>query len=173
MKKLSLAPALSIVVAFLLASDGIFSAVGATLPQPNPVDDELLPATRQELAQARAATARYHDIAQAIADGYVNIDVFVPGQGFHYLNPSLLDGAFEPDKPELLVYAATPQEDRLRLVAVEYAVPVSLSAAAPEGFSGEADVWDRNEEFGLWTLHTWAWLKNPNGMFAEVNPRVP
>ena len=27
----------------------------------------------QELAQARAATAKYHDVANAIADGYVEI----------------------------------------------------------------------------------------------------
>ena len=35
----------------------------------------LTDATHQELAAARRATARYHDIEQAEADGYVNIDL--------------------------------------------------------------------------------------------------
>jgi len=127
-----------------------------------------------ELAAARAGTAKYHNIAQAVADGYVNIDVFVSGQGFHYLKPALLDATFEADKPEILVYAPIPDENSLRLVAVEYAAPISLSPnGPPEGFTGDDDVWDRNEEFGLWTLHAWVWLNNPDGMFAEFSPRVP
>ena len=126
---------------------------------------------QSELASARRATARYHNLSHAVADGYVDIDVFVPGQGFHYLNPSLLDDTFEADKPELLVYAADPS-GRLRLVAVEYAVPVDLVSEAPAGFEGDDDHWHVNEAFGLWTLHTWVWLENPNGMFAEFSPRV-
>ena len=121
-------------------------------------------------------STKYHNIAQAEADGYVNIDVFVSGQGFHYLNPApdVLDATFEADKPEILVYAPMPLENSLRLVAVEYAVPIALSPnGPPEGFTGNDDVWDRNEEFGLWTLHAWVWLNNPNGMFAEFSPRVP
>jgi hypothetical protein len=136
------------------------------------IKDNLPAETRRELAQVRSATARYLDISNAIEDGYVDIDVFVSGQGFHYLKPSFLDAQFQLDKPELLVYAPDLTKNRLRLVCIEYAVPVSLSATPPEGFSGEADEWHLNEDFGLWTLHCWAWLENPNGMFAEFNPRV-
>jgi hypothetical protein len=135
--------------------------------------ENLPPETRRELAQVRAATARYHDISQAIEDGYVDIDVFAPGQGFHYLKPAILDAQFQLDKPELLVYAVDASRNRLRLVCIEYAVPVSLSATPPEGFTGDADEWHLNEDFGLWTLHCWVWLENPNGMFAEFSPRVP
>jgi hypothetical protein len=144
--------------------------LAASAPTPT---DSLSTATRRELGQVRSATAKYHDLDKAIADGYVNIDVFVPGQGFHYLKPSLVDGTFELDKPELLVYALDPTDKRLRLVSVEYAVPLALSATAPEGFSGEDDVWSVNSDFGLWTLHCWVWLQNPNGIFAEFSPRVP
>ena len=125
--------------------------------------------THQELAGARRATARYHNLSQALADGYVNINVFVPGQGFHYLKPELLDANFDPESPELLVYAAD-KNGRLRLVAVEYAVP--LSENRPEGFTGDQDLWGTNVDFDLWTLHAWLWLNNPNGIFAEFNPRV-
>ena len=128
---------------------------------------------QKELAQARAATAKYHNINKALEDGYVDIDVFIPNMGFHYLRPALLDATFEADKPELLVYAIHPENNHLRLVAVEYAVPLALSAAPPEGFTGDEDHWHMNEEFGLWTLHAWVWMHNPNGLFAEFNPRVP
>ncbi|HXG95441.1 MAG TPA: hypothetical protein VNN73_24130 [Blastocatellia bacterium] len=45
--------------------------------------------------------------------------------------------------------------------------------APRKGFTGSEDVWDRNGDFGLWTLHAWVWKENPNGIFAEFSPRVP
>jgi hypothetical protein len=126
---------------------------------------------QKELASVRAATAKYHDINQAIADGYADINLYVPHMGWHYLNSGLLDGTFDPEKPELLVYANSPSGG-LQLVAVEYAVPLSLSQDPPEGFTGDQDVWDVNTEFQLWTLHCWVWYNNPDGIFAEYNPRV-
>src|SRR6266480_3838145 len=76
----------------------------------------------QQLARVRQATARYHDVSQAEAAGYVDIGLFVSGQGWHYLNSSLIDATFDLENPEILVYAPTPNGGR-RLVAVEYAVP--------------------------------------------------
>jgi hypothetical protein len=93
--------------------------------------------------------------------------------GFHYLKPSSLDADFQRDKPELLVYAPDAFKNRLQLVAVEYAVPLDLSPTPPEGFTGDDDIWHMNEEFGLWTLHVWLWAENPDGIFAEFNPRIP
>jgi hypothetical protein len=124
-----------------------------------------------ELDRVRSATERYVDIAHAIADGYVDIDVIMPNMGHHYLNESLLDDTFDVERPEILVYM--PDGDEMRLVAVEYAVPRSLAEFAPMGFTGAADVWDRNTTFQLWTLHAWVWRENPNGVFAPLNPTVP
>jgi hypothetical protein len=128
-------------------------------------------ALQVELARVRAATAKYHDINRAIADGYADINLYVPHMGWHYLNASVLDSTFNVEKPELLVYANTP-DGGLRLVAVEYAVPLNFSQNAPEGFTGNEDVWDVNSQFQLWTLHCWVWYNNPDGIFAEFNPRV-
>ena len=137
-------------------------------------NDDLSPATKKELAAARSATAKYHDIAQAEADGYTNTGVYIPGEGLHYANFSLFDTTFDPERPEALIYAPVAGEDRLELVAVEYLVPLALSANAPAGFTGNADVWKQDEEgFGLWEMRAWIWMHNPNGMFAETNPRVP
>jgi hypothetical protein len=128
--------------------------------------------TQQELAAARRATARYHDVAQAEADGYVNIDLYESGEGFHWVNVSLIDGTFDPAHPEILLYAPVPGEARLQLVGVEYVVP--LSEPRPAGFSGSADQWREDvEEFGLWELTVWIWEHNPMGVFEYLNPRVP
>jgi hypothetical protein len=75
-------------------------------------------------------------------------------------------------KPELLVYADDPCGGKRKLVAVEYAVPLSLSKRAPAGFVGRADEWDANQAFQLWTLHAWVYEFNPEGVFAPFNPRV-
>ncbi|HXI93632.1 MAG TPA: hypothetical protein VNO24_26915 [Blastocatellia bacterium] len=131
-------------------------------------------ATEQELAQARRATAKYHDVAQAEADGYVNFDLYVTGEGYHYIKLSLLDANFDPEQPEMLLYSPVPGEDRLELAGVEYLVPIALSPTAPAGFTGDDDQWRNDAEgFGLWELNAWIWLHNPEGMFAHDNPRVP
>ena len=58
-------------------------------------------------------------------------------------------------------------------VAVEYAVPLAASKRAPLGFVGQADEWDANQTFQLWTLHAWLFEVNENGVFNPFNPRVP
>jgi hypothetical protein len=137
-------------------------------------NDGLSAATHKELAQARSATARYHDIAQAEADGYVNVDFYESGEGFHWVKESLNDANFDPEQPETLLYAPVPGEERLQLVAVEYVVPMALSPGAPAGFTGDADIWlEPSEAPGLWVLSAWIWEHNPNGIFANKNPRVP
>jgi hypothetical protein len=85
--------------------------------------------------------------------------------GFHYLNASLLDDKFEVEKPELLLYIPG-ENNKLKFVAVEYAVPIEdldNPPSVPEGFT----------EFKLWTLHVWVKLDNPHGIFAPHNPSIP
>lgn len=125
----------------------------------------------RQLARVRRATTRYKDFRNAMADGYEDINVVIPNMGRHLLNDSLLDGHFDADHPELLVYA--PMQGRLTLVAVEYAVPLDSSATAPDGFPGNADEWFADQTFQLWTLHAWVYKHNPEGMFNPTNPRVP
>jgi hypothetical protein len=126
-----------------------------------------------ELETARQAAARYLDVDKAVADGYVDIGVFFPNMGWHYLKGDLLDASFDATAPELLVYADDPCGGKRRLVAVEYAVPLALSKKAPAGFTGPADAWTANLDFGLWTLHAWVFEYNPDGVFAGYNSRVP
>jgi hypothetical protein len=125
--------------------------------------------TTLELQQARAATARYRNIENAIKDGYTNIGVDVPNMGHHYMNPSLVDGTFDIRKPEILVYNGNA-DGSFDLVAVEYAIP--LSNPLPEGFTGSADVWNGTSGFPLWLVHAWVWSYNPDGVFNWTNPLI-
>lgn len=152
------------------------SATSASALSPNahnhvvPANHDPLPV--KELADARRATGRYQDVLRALKDGYVDIGVVLPNMGRHFLNEYYLDNKFDPARPEVLVY----MEDlggRMKLVAVEYAVPLNLTATSPEGFTGEADAWFPDDRFKLWTLHAWIWRDNPDGMFNPTNRRVP
>jgi len=130
----------------------------------------LPPVTMAELQQAKIATARYNNIENAIADGYVDINVVVPHMGHHYMNSSYLNADFEITKPEILVYSPNQASGHMQLVAVEYAIP--NTEPQPEGFTGSYDVWDNNAGFGLWLLHAWVWEYNPDGVFTPMNPNV-
>ncbi len=120
----------------------------------------------------RDVAAKYLDVDAAVAAGYVDIGLFVPNMGWHYMKESLVDEKFEWTRPELLVYADDPCGGKRRLVAVEYAVPLALSKKAPAGFVGRADQWDANQTFQLWTLHAWVYEFNPDGVFAPFNKRI-
>lgn len=130
----------------------------------------------QELARLRAAVARYHNFKNALADGYtIDASGYVSHMGHHYLKASLVDGTFELERPEFLIYIPGPN-GRWRFVGVEYAVSIldiTNPQPAPEGFSGDADVWVINNAFKIWTLHAWVGLNNPDGIFASHNPRIP
>jgi len=144
----------------------------STLAVPTAVKEELSAQNLADLAAARQATARFHRVEQAEAEGYVNLNFCEAGEGCHWLKPSLLDGEFDLTQPEILLYV--PDGEGWRLVGVEYAVPLTLSpGVAPEGFAGSADTWREDSEgVGLWELTVWLWLHNPNGMFEQHNPRA-
>jgi len=133
--------------------------------------DNFSAATNHELAQARKGTAKYHDFDRADADGYQFL-ACVPGEGFEYVNWSLVDCTFDVEHPEALHYI--PEGDHLRLVGVEYVIPVACTASAPEGFTGDDDEWEfMAEGLPIWATRAAIWLHNENGMFAEENPRIP
>ncbi len=83
----------------------------------------------QLLAGIRQATARYHRVDAAIADGYVfgSPCESMPGQGIgiHYRKASLIDGVVDPFQPELLVYEPRDNGD-IELVAVTFVVRASM-----------------------------------------------
>ncbi len=142
-------------------------------------------AAGNELGQVRAATAKYHRIDVALADGYrLGYQGVVTGciahptdgaMGYHYFRPDLMaDPGEDPLRPEGLVYAPGPQ-GQLRLVAVEWVVPGDVWAATgetgPPSVLGE-DLHVLNPALGWWIHHAWVWKHNPAGIYADWNPRV-
>lgn len=125
------------------------------------------------LATLRRATARYHDLKAALDDDFVFLhgcEVREEGGpvGTVYVNfERLTDGRIDPSLPDALIYEPTA-DGRLRLVGVELAEP-NTGQAAPR-FLGHT--FQEEDEFGVYGLHAWVWSENPNGMFAETNPRV-
>ena len=178
MRTLTLAATAAVLVAIGCSRDSIptspprhaTSHGGAAARQ----DDVALDAgTLQRLARLRASTARYHDLSTAQAAGFDMevtgcLDDPAGGMGFHWADLSRFDATVEETNPEILVYAPKPGGG-VRLVAVEYAVPLTASAVPPQAFGREFHV---NTRFGLWVLHAWVWEPNPSGMFADWNPRV-
>lgn len=148
----------------------IFTAGGLVISCDD--DDEIEP-WEPEIEKLREAISSYDHIEHAGHDGYTSeVTGYRTHMGFHYLNTTLLDDKFEVEKPELLLYAPDENND-LKFVAVEYAVPIAdlnNPPPVPEGFKGNADVWEINTEFKLWTLHVWVKLENPDGIFASHNP---
>lgn len=131
------------------------------------------------------STAQFHDVDEAIEAGYT-VTVFdkaglrciaQPGEGamgIHLLNPSLLDGTIEADKPELLVYERR-NDGSLKLVALEYLIFQSLSNGRPSLFGKEFDEIKADNRYGIpasWALHAWIWKPNPSGLLYAWNPRV-
>ena len=129
------------------------------------------------LATLRRATARYHNLDAAIADGFV----FLHGcevrpeegpVGIVYIHMGrLLDGAIDPSLPDGLIYEPPRSNGKPKLAAVEFAVPYALwTGQRPPTFLGAT--FQREEEFGVFGLHVWLWRNNPAGLFAESNPNV-
>ncbi len=128
------------------------------------------------LAAVRQATARYHDVNQALADGYVPLSPCVsePGlgtMGIHYVNLALaFDPAVSATSPEILLYV--PTRDGFRLVGVEYFV-FDVGQPAPQVFGRSLNgpmVHPGEPLTPHYDLHAWIWQGNPAGMFADFNP---
>lgn len=125
-------------------------------------------------ATLRRVTARYHDLDVAIADGFFLLhpceergDEEPVGAVYVHWD-RLIDGVADPQTPDALIYE-TSRNGKPKLVGVEFAIPYTMSAEAPT-FLGQT--FQREDEFGVWALHLWVWRANPEGMFAEANPRV-
>lgn len=140
------------------------------------------------VAAVRQATAKYHDVTHAIADGYADPATLaaacleVPGvgtMGIHAANMRLLmDQAVDPLKPEVLLYVPK-KGGGFRLVGIEYLVPLmpgqDALPTAPSVFGQTFEGPMDGHEPGMprhYDKHVWIWSPNPDGMFAQFNSRL-
>jgi hypothetical protein len=153
------AAAMAIALSALLPSGAV-----AAETQPQSAAQEI----SRDLAAARAASAKYHRVDVALADGFVDTGhcVALPdgggAMGFHFVNPGRMgDDHLDVTEPEVLLYEKDAQ-GRFRLTGVEY-IGNEGDALLGQTFtptpSGPA-------------LHVWLWKHNPSGMFSDWNPNV-
>lgn len=132
--------------------------------------------TAAAVARLRRLVAPLHQRAAADDAGFDEQDgpcVASPegGMGYHWGNLARIDGSVRWDEPEFLVFAPAPDaKDGVKLAAVEYVVPMALSAAPPVLF-GQTFV-PGGPGGTAWTLHVWIGIENPSGLFEPWNPRV-
>lgn len=160
----------------LVVAAGIaYAATGTTDPQ-----------VLRDLAKVRQATAKYHDVNVALADGFIRTPACVEspdgGMGIHFINPArLMDPAVNLLEPEILLYVESGNE--LKLLGVEYFQGISApDTPVPNPAPPAAVILGRpldgpmaQHEPGQpphYDLHVWVWKANPDGIFAMWNPNV-
>jgi hypothetical protein len=142
----------------------------------------------RDLAEARAATAQFHDVESAVADGRFELADLAGltciedpggagGMGVHYVKGALVgDGEIDVAQPEALLY--DPSGPHPRLLGVEYVVFVAdwgEDRHPPMLFGHEFHLVEAGNRYGLpafYELHAWIWHHNPSGMFEDWNPRI-
>ena len=172
------------VVSIVLALVMLIVVSGQVVASSMNVND---PAVLKDLAAVRNATAKYHDVEKALADGFVadHECVAAPGlggMGIHYINyERIMDPSVNLTEPEVLLYVHSG--NGLKLVGVEYMVAIGAPGSpvpdpappAPVLFGREFD--GPMEGHGPdmpphYDLHVWVWQPNPSGMFEMFNPNV-
>ncbi|MRX45352.1 hypothetical protein [Agromyces kandeliae] len=154
-----------------------------TLPaQAAPADDPARPEHASQsalVAQVRAATARFHDVDVAIAEGYVDThecSASADGaMGIHFVNPALIaPGApVDPTRPPVLMYGPSASGD-LELWGVEFFEP-DVGQPTPVfgtvAFDGPMPGHDPEMPVH-YDLHVWTGKHNPSGLYAPFNPSL-
>ena len=126
-----------------------------------------------EIIKLTKKIRRFHNFKVALVQGYdFDLTGYVSKMGHHYSKRSLIDETFELLKPEVLQYVPDVN-GVMQFVAVEYLI-IGFVEDEHEGFTGDDDAWHYiegdDDDPGLWTLHVWVGLNNPDGIFAPFNP---
>jgi hypothetical protein len=125
------------------------------------------------ITAVRAANDRFQDVSVAVAEGYSPIPcasgIDGGAMGIHYVNPDLIaDDALDLARPEAVMYSADGTQT---LLAVEY-----ITTKGPAELQGHLfSFTSEPNRYGLpafYELHVWAWVPNPKGAFADMNPEV-
>ncbi len=169
------------ILLLLLTVAVLIALAGVALAAPGNTDSDV----NKGLAQVRQVTAKYHEASNALADGYLPNEhcIAVPGlggMGYHYVNPTLVgDPSVDPLKPEVLLYAPK-KNGGPKLVGVEYLIvdadqDLSTDGDRPNLFGVPFNGPMEGHEPGMpihYDLHVWIFKANPDGVFADFNPKV-
>ena len=124
-----------------VADDGAHAHGHGSGAEPAPValDAPTRTTLAGELADARGVAGRYPTVKEAEADGYRAVTPYLPLIGAHYMKFLTVDGTFDIEQPEMLLYDGTKPSSRI--VGLSYYV---RDEQAPAGFAGANDHWHRH-----------------------------
>src|SRR4051812_32771899 len=118
--------------------------------------DDLGSSVHRQLAAARAATAKYHDVNQALADGYTSLGANpFEGNELEFVNFALVNCTLDVLQPQALSYMQFG--NRLRLVGVEYSIPMACAPTPPEDFLPGAGEWIVEAGAPVWSYRVALW----------------
>ena len=129
-----------------LLRDGILSGGITHTLEPDPwnplTDPDECDALADELTRAKEVAATYPTIAEAEAAGYRKVTTYYPGIAAHYMNYSYVDGDFELEKPEMLLYDG--DGPTAGIVGLSYYIMKDGDEEPTEGFTGDNDHYHRH-----------------------------
>jgi hypothetical protein len=145
------------VVLTALAFTGLLVTGSATIHGDSPGWD-----VNRLLAAARAATVQYHDADTALADGYVDLGAN-PVEGLiEFVNFDLVfDCVLDVTRPDALSYVQSG--NGLRLVGVEYSIPMECASTPPEDFLPGIGEWEQEPGVPVWTKFVPLWSGESSG----------
>jgi len=146
---------------------------------------------KAQINALRKAMEKYKDYKAAVRDLYLSTVgcVHYSGEkiagymeypkgamGVHFVNLTVR-GAPDPMKPNVLIYEPVGKE--LKLVAVEWLVPLTADTKKRPSLFGQAFMGPMEgheplipKEYVHYDLHAWLFKDNPLGIFAPTNPNV-
>ncbi len=176
-------PARRLLLAAAVCSLLTVSHVQAQQPAP-------LPTIPSELEKIRSALDKYQDPFVAVHNGYFStvgcisfptaggagqVPYPAGGMGVHFINVALLGPQVDPLRPQVLIYE--PEDDKLRLVAAEWFIPLSTGVTDRPQLFGHPFDGPMEGHHPLqpallhhYDLHVWLWKENPAGLFSPTNP---
>lgn len=140
-----------------------------------------MPALPPELEELRAAMERYQNPVKAVHDGYFStlgcVEFPDGGMGVHFLNTALISPVPDPLRPQILLYEQ--EADRLRLVALEWFIPLATGINERPNLFGQPFDGPMEGHYPLmpkdlvhYDLHVWLFKTNPTGIFNKTNPML-
>lgn len=95
-----------------------------------------------ELEQAREIALATPTVADAKAQGYFMVAPYVPGIASHWMNFRHIDGNFELDKPEMLLFDGN--DDNAQIVGLSYYLIDPGDEQPTDGFVSDNDLYHRH-----------------------------
>lgn len=106
------------------------------------VDESECQQLERELDRARAVALKYPTTADAEAGGWHLVTGFVPGIAAHYIKIPSVDGTFDIDAPEMLLYDGTEPDSSI--VGLSYYIVHAADSEPTQGFTGANDHFHRH-----------------------------